>query len=247
MAKPRLLLAILSPFCGRAEERIVALGELTIRIIKECWSLFPNYADADRVEPLCQRIIRLVRQLGFTTDARTLPVIGFISLLIEHHESILLLTMHDMVGSASALLRPVVEGSYRALWVNLPATDAEVNKFNERDEIDLRFGEIAAALDTAYDMEGFFQNLKDRTWKYLNSYTHGGMQQIGRRFVKNEVANNYSEAEIYEMTTTATTIILLAVSFFLKRQGHMDSGDEIQSFLETFGPNADGKKAEAHP
>lgn len=199
----------------------------------------------------CERAMQSVKPIlgkhGFPTDGRTLTVIGFISWLIEHHESILLLVMHGMVGSASALLRPVVEGSYRALWVNLPATDAEVKKFNERDEIDLRFGEIAAALDTAYGMEGFFQNLKDRTWKHLNSYTHGGMQQIGRRFVKNEVANNYSEAEIYEMTTTATTIILLTVSFFLKRHGHMDSGDEIQSFLEIYGAYADGKKAAAPP
>lgn len=69
------------------------------------------------------------------------------------------------------------------------------------------------------------------------------MQQIGRRFVKDEVANNYSDEEIYEMTTTATTVILLTVSLFLKRHGHTDSGDAIQQFLETYGPVADGKRA----
>jgi hypothetical protein len=51
--------------------------------------------------------------------------------------------MHEKVGSASALVRPVVEGAYRALWINLPAADEEVKKFNKKDTIDLEFGEIA--------------------------------------------------------------------------------------------------------
>jgi hypothetical protein len=107
----------------------------------------------------------------------------------------------------------------------------------------LEFGEIATALDKAYGMGDFFQDFKTRAWKHLNSYTHVGMHQIGRRFVKHEVANNYSEQEIYEMTTTVTTIVVLAISFFLKRHGHVDSGDEIQALLETYGPVPDGTKA----
>ena len=107
----------------------------------------------------------------------------------------------------------------------------------------MEFGKIATALDTAYGMGDFFQDFKTRTWKHLNSYTHGGMHQIGRRFVKHEVANNYSENEIYEMTTVVTTMILMLSSFFLKKQGHVDSGDEIQALLKTYGPVADGKKA----
>jgi hypothetical protein len=180
---------------------------------------------------------------GFPDDNRTVIVIGFISWLIEHQESILLLVTHDKVGSASALFRPVVEGAYRALWINLPASDAEVKKFNEKDKIDLEFGDIATALDNAYGMGNFFQDFKTRAWKHLNSYTHGGMHQIGRRFVRHEVANNYSEEEIYEMTTSVTSIVLLAISFFLKRHGHVDSGDQIQALLDTYGPLMDGKKS----
>ena len=178
---------------------------------------------------------------SFPTDARTLTVIGFVSVLIEHQEAILLLVMHGMAGSASALARPIVEGAFRALWINLPATDEEVKRFNEKDKIDLEFGEIATALDKAYNgLDDFFQDFKARTWKHLNSYTHGGMRQIGRRFVKQEVANNYNEEEIYEMTTTVSTIVLLALSFFLKRHGHMDSGNEVQELLKTYGPLIDG-------
>jgi hypothetical protein len=198
-----------------------------------------------RCEKAVQSVKPILGQHGFPADSRTLTVIGFISWLIEHHEAILLLLMNEMPGSASALLRPVVEGAYRALWINLPATDAEVKRFNEKDEIELTFGAIATALDIAYQMGDFFQDFKTRSWKHLNSYTHGGMHQIGRRFLDGEVANNYKEAEISEMTTTATTIILLAVSLFLKQHGHLDSGNEVQNFLDTYGPKADAKQAEA--
>ncbi len=195
---------------------------------------------------LCEKAMQSAKPIlgkhGFPTDNRTLTVIGFISVLIEHQESILLLVMHNYAGSASALFRPIVEGAYRALWINLPATDAEVKKFNEKDKIDLEFGDIATALDNAYGMRDFFQDFKTRTWKHLNSYTHGGMHQIGRRFVKDSVANNYSDEEIYEMTTSVTTIVLLAISFFLKRHGHADSGDQVQALLETYGSLVDGKQ-----
>lgn len=195
-----------------------------------------------RCEKAMQSAKPILGKHHFPADHRSVTVIGFISVLIEHQESVLLLVMHEKAGSAAALVRPVVEASYRALWINVPATDEEVKKFNEKDKIDPEFGAIAEALDKGYGMGDFFQNFKTRTWRHLNSYTHGGMHQIGRRFVKHEVANNYPEQELYEMTTTVTTIVLLAISFFLKRHGHADSGDEVQALLETYGPVADVAK-----
>jgi hypothetical protein len=196
----------------------------------------------NRCEKAMQSAKPILGKHGFPNDNRTVTVIGFISGLIEHQESILLLVMDDKAGSASALFRPVVEGAYRALWINLPATEMEVQEFNDKDKVGLTFGEIATALDNAYGMEDFFQDFKSRAWKSLNSYTHGGMHQIGRRFVRHEVANNYSEKEIYEMTTSVTTIVLLAIAFFLKRHGHADSGNQIQALLETYGPSVDGEE-----
>lgn len=195
-----------------------------------------------RCENAMQSAKAILGKQGFADDNRTVTVIGLTSWIIGHQESILLLVRSNKVGSASALVRPVVEGAYRALWINLPATDEEVKEFNETDKIDLEFGAIAVALDNAYDSGDFFEDFKTRTWKHLNSYTHGGMLQIGRRFLKHAVANNYSEEEIFEMTTTVTTIVLLTISSLLKKHGHVDSGDQIQVLVETYGPLVDAKK-----
>src|SRR5258708_14816279 len=74
----------------------------------------------------CEKAMQFAKPIlgehGFPDDHRTVIVIGFISVLVEHQESVLLLVMHEKVGSASALVRPVVEGAYRAMWINLPAT-----------------------------------------------------------------------------------------------------------------------------
>jgi hypothetical protein len=195
----------------------------------------------------CEHAIQTAKPIlgkhGFPDDYRTVTVIGFISVLIEHQESLLLLIMHDKAGSAFALARPIVEGAYRGMWLNLPATDEELRQFNEKDKIDPEFGAIAAALDAAYGTGDFFQDFKNRAWKSLNSYTHGGMHQIGRRFMKHEVLNNYTEGEIYEITTTVTTLVLVLISLFLKKQGHADSAKAIDGLVETYGPVADGKKA----
>ena len=68
------------------------------------------------------------------------------------------------------------------------------------------------------------------------------MLQIGRLFVKHEVVNNYTEEEIYEITTSVTTVVLVLISVFLKKHGHADSGKEFDALVETFGPVAEGQK-----
>jgi hypothetical protein len=194
----------------------------------------------------CEKAIQsakpIIGKLAFPDDYRTTTVIGFISILIEHQEAFLLLVMREMVGSAFALGRPIVEGMYRGLWLNVCATDEELKRFNERDEIRLTLAEIAEAIDPAHNAGDLFRDLKKRSWKALNSYTHTGMLQIGRRFTKHEVVNSYSEGEIYEMTTTLTTCVLILISRFLAKQNHPDEAKAIDALVETYGPVAEGQK-----
>jgi hypothetical protein len=194
----------------------------------------------------CEKAVQsakpIIGKYPFPDDYRTSLIIGFISILIEHHEAVLLLIMRELVGSAFALGRPIVEGMYRALWLNVCATDEELNRFIEKDEIKLTLAEMAEAIDPAHNSGDLFQDLKKRSWKALNSYTHTGMLQLGRRFTGHEVVNSYSEGEIYEMTTTMTTCVLILISRFLAKQGHPDDAKAIDALVETYGPVAHGQK-----
>jgi hypothetical protein len=75
-----------------------------------------------RCEKAMQSAKPILGKHAFNDEYRTKTVIGFISMLIEHQESVLLLVMHEKTGSAFALARPIIEGAYRGMWLNLPAT-----------------------------------------------------------------------------------------------------------------------------
>jgi hypothetical protein len=223
-----------------------------VKILQAC-GIETHYAQSPMTPKLREHMVKcekamqsakpIIGKHPFPDDYRTTTVIGFISILVEHQEAFLLLVMHDMVGSAFALGRPIVEGMYRALWLNVCATDDDLKRFNEKDEIDLTLAQMADAIDPAHNVGDFFADFKKRAWKALNSYTHTGMLQIGRRFKGHEVVNSYSEGEIYELTTTVTTCVLVVISRFLAKQGHADDAKAIDALLETYGPVADGQKA----
>src|SRR5258708_15299183 len=105
---------------------VAALGTIYVvwRLCRRLWTSMTNKLKEHLIR--CEKAMQFAKPIlgehGFPDDHRTVTVIGFISVLVEHQESVLLLVMHEKVGSASALVRPVVEGAYRAMWINLPAT-----------------------------------------------------------------------------------------------------------------------------
>src|SRR5437660_3501072 len=121
----------------------------------------------------------------------------------------LLLIRSGLVGSAFALARSIVEALYRGLWINFCATEAEVKRFADKDEIAHSMTQLAKAIDEKYHAEGFFEDLKRRSWNALNSYTHTGMLQLGRRFTGHDVKPAYTDAQVSEITTAVTTCVLM--------------------------------------
>jgi hypothetical protein len=102
--------------------------------------------------------------------------------MIEHHEAMLLLIRSGKVGSAFALARSIFEGLYRGAWILMCATDAGLEHLEKEDKFPLNMPETAKALDTKADLGSFFVDLLNRGWRALNSYTHTGLLQLGRRF-----------------------------------------------------------------
>jgi hypothetical protein len=187
-------------------------------------------------EAAIQRAKQLLAVHGYPDDLRTVMVIGFITQLIEHHESMLLLIRADKVGSAFALARSPIEGMYRGMWINFSATDAQVARFERNDDIGLNMTQLAQAIDAAYHAGDFFEDLKRRSWDALNSYAHTGVLQLGRRFREGNVEPGYTDGGIFEITTSVTTCILLLIGRFLAAQGHADESRAAEALIETYGP-----------
>jgi hypothetical protein len=177
--------------------------------------------------PLCRH--------QYPDTLRTVILVGSIDQMFEHHSAMLLLIRDGKIGSAFALSRSIVESMYRGLWLNFCATDAQVANFEKKDELPLKLFEIADAIDLKYRGEGFFADLKTRTWPSLCSYAHNGMLQLGRRFTGHELQPSYRDTEIVEVTRTITTCIVLLVGKFLAAQGYPDDCCEAEALLGTYG------------
>src|SRR5262249_45338651 len=76
----------------------------------------------------------------------------------------------------------------------------------------------------------FFRLIKD-AWPALNSYTHSGGLQIGRRFTSGHVKPNYSEADIAQAFNSATVALLLLLHMFFVSMGHYNEVGEVQTLL----------------
>jgi hypothetical protein len=131
---------------------------------------------------------------------------AYVSIAIKHHEGIYTLVNQNVMASAFALLRSQIETSYRGLWVNLIATDQQVNAIRDRDETPFpRFRQMATDLDVAYRAGGWLQGFADR-WAALNGYTHSGLLQLGRQFRHDgTIAPNYSDEMVTELLVVSGT------------------------------------------
>lgn len=178
----------------------------------------------------------------YPDDLRTVIVAGLIDIMIEHHEAILLLVRGGKIGSAFALARSVFEAMYQGMWLNFVATEKQVQRFGKKGQIPLGFGELAKAIDKGYRAHGFFSDLKRRGWKALNSYTHNGLLQLGRRFTGHKLQPAYSDAEIIEITTSTTTCVLVLVSRFFAVHKLAEEQKQTDELIESYGPVAEHKK-----
>jgi hypothetical protein len=57
---------------------------------------------------------------------RTEPLLAYVDLAVEHNSAIILLTRKKLFGSALALVRPVIEISWRGTWTAACGTDEQV-------------------------------------------------------------------------------------------------------------------------
>lgn len=162
---------------------------------------------------------------------RTFVTLGFISQLIEHHDAAMLLIQHEILGTAFSLTRGVVEGMFRALWLDNCATEVQVKNFIKRDEFPVRTAEVAKAIDEKLKTNGYFARLQKRTWKILNSLAHTGRVQLTHRFTGPITKPSYTDEQIVRATHTMNTCTLILVSNFLLLRGYKDDSEQVSNLL----------------
>lgn len=159
-------------------------------------------------------------------DKRTLISVGCLDQAIEHHVAICTLLKHQINGSAFALVRLVFEAFIRGVWLGNSATEAQINQYSN-DKLDIKFGTL---INDVQKIDGFesklFEELKDQAWNAMNSYTHTGIMQVGRRFGKEFVYPSYKDEEIIEILKISGSFALLAFQQIAGAGNRLDLANE---------------------
>lgn len=175
-------------------------------------------------------------------DQRTRLLILYMSMAMEHHESIMmLLASGHLIGSATALIRPLTETMVRGLWTFYIATPEVVEKVAS-NKFDFKpFSSKIDDLERFHGKPGVFTPLKDKkNWNTLNGLTHSGIEQLGRRIQPNGLVDTlYDEDEILETIALPTATLCLFALGFCNAVGRHDErkrlADLYRALFKTYG------------
>jgi hypothetical protein len=107
-------------------------------------------------------------------------------------------------------LNEAVDVVRRELWRRLTSKERTTfkgtrwlllkNPWNLKDNQKERLSTLVIVkdVDTAFGTDGFFEEIKKKGWKGMNSYTHSGLLQLAKRFKGSRVEPNYSDEAIME-------------------------------------------------
>ena len=139
------------------------------------------------------------------TDQKLL-VAAIYSLTSEHHGAILyLLKTGRFDGSALALVRPLIDGAYRAHWIYSCAKPDIVTRIKSGENVYPGLINMATEIEKKVDADGMFASIAPYIGA-LHGYTHGGLEQLGRRFdaTGTAVKPNYDDAQKLDAVRATT-------------------------------------------
>ena len=88
-----------------------------------------------RGDALRAQVRQMLERHQYSTNTKSVMLLAYVDLALEHHAAIWLLRERELFGSAFALVRPLYDIMFRALWIGAKATDEQVEEAS-RDELD---------------------------------------------------------------------------------------------------------------
>lgn len=176
--------------------------------------------------------------LDISRDRRVLLAVSCYDVVIEHHIGISALLRSRINGSAFALVRPLFETFVRGVWLRHCATDEQIDMYVS-DKLDRKFWQLLEQVEKVDGFQdGVLSGLKKNAWRAMNSYTHGGIQQAGRRTSGAYIEPDYSSEEIVEVIKLTGSFALLAFQQVAIEAKRMDLASEALDRLAGVGAEA---------
>lgn len=179
----------------------------------------------------------------YPNDDRRALLASFLSLAQSHHEAIMVLCANDrLIGSAYALLRPLVEVTNRGLFAGFLATPEEIEKIKRGGEPYGEFNKLAARLDEVFKTDGLFSGHAGEAWKTMNGLTHGGLEQLSRRVGENgEIGCHFEQEDVQRLLASSTSVLVRTAIQFLGATDRQDATHAVSAKYVDLYPIPDGR------
>lgn len=154
-------------------------------------------------EELIQWIDKQITGLEISSEERIRLASGCLDMALEHQKAIVLLVANKLYGSAFSLARLIFEAYVRGVWLQLCASEEEIEKF-KKDGLEKTFDTLVREIERYDGFDGgILSDAKATNWPSMNSFTHSGFLQVVRRNKEESIEPNYTEEEMIELVNMA--------------------------------------------
>lgn len=181
-----------------------------------------------------EEVQRIIDCYKYPDDARTVLVRGLLATAMQHHRSVLLLAKRGIVHSAYALARDIIRCTRYGMWINACATREQILSIHDEDYVALSIPEMTREIETAYQGDAFFAELRDRWAAKLDRYLRETSIRAGQFCINPESGLEQEDEETGEVVTIATLCIVLLANKFLATQKHGVESKQVEALAEAY-------------
>jgi len=164
----------------------------------------------DKSEALIQWLDKQIDGLEISSEERMRLSAGCLDMALEHQKAIVLLVANKLYGSAFSLARLIFEAYVRGVWLQMCASDTEIEKY-KNDKLEKNFSTLIQDIENCDGFEeGILSAAKTANWISMNSFTHSGYLQAVRRNKEETIEPNYTDEEIIELLNIANALGMLS-------------------------------------
>jgi hypothetical protein len=187
--------------------------------------------------------LKLADWIGDTIENSSVPntpracnAMALYHVVFSHHSAVLVLFNHGFRLSALALLRPLLESFLRGNWVEVQASDKELNDFLAKDN-SLKYEQLLAAAERLSD-DNALSDLVRLLWVRLCSFTHSGAYLLNRNQDANTIGDLTTESDcmsaIYFSNSTAFLTLIHVLKLIDRNEILLQASEKYNEISERY-------------
>lgn len=170
----------------------------------------------------------IAEKLGVLATDKNKFISSMLYTSMNHCDAIQVLVQQQNLASSSALLRPLFENTFRAVWLhNCASEEQSLKVMNSKDGWPSPWNAIQL-IEAQSDNPKLLSKLWEIMRENMHDFTHGGRELAYRQIGGNIITSNISYSEVFELMK----IVVLFSSYVLSQLIELSEDKDAILLLE---------------